>query len=512
QRTLKRFREMERVDPGFEFLTTAGFFESRGMVDEAARCLKKFFDAVRVSKNDEVSGWYQSAYSSAPRAAIIAMAREVQDFDLELDTAITVIDTCISMASRNGISRGSDAYEWLKVKLMDGADGRPALEVLKLLASFYGEPLLPVDEFEKVEKRFRAESLEGPDPGIGLKHLLKFAQVREHASDIRLYFDLLRDKNSPEEPSYEAWYLAMNGRYEEAAKRYLAAGLDGVSLRTGFLYRMGSVLKRSGHGKGEEDLAKARLYAQGEPSMLSFFAGVHSQMGEFEESQALYRAAMLRTERIDLQDSSDFRSLVFGITPPTLHFRDWRRVLAFYELESWLARRLGSDFYALQTRFQVLFCRGMLAAEEGRNDDAVKNLRAAHQLIPRSGVLADDFFPALREAGLIELHDELYQQSAELIRENIRFFQKDHNAKNTFGWLASRANRDLDEAEGYLKAALDVRPLSAAYLDTMAEIHFARGDREGAVKWSDRSADALITDSQILQQNRRFRTAPFPLK
>jgi tetratricopeptide (TPR) repeat protein len=154
----------------------------------------------------------------------------------------------------------------------------------------------------------------------------------------------------------------------------------------------------------------------------------------------------------------------------------------------------------------------MLAAEEGRMEEALDNLREAHGLIPRDGVLADDFFPALREAGLVKLHDELFEKSAELLRENVRFFSKDHNAKNTFGWLASRANRCLDEAEAYLKMSLEVRPLSEAYLDTMAEIYFAKGDRKKAVEWSDRATNRDSSDSQLRQQNRRFRNDPFPLK
>ena len=154
----------------------------------------------------------------------------------------------------------------------------------------------------------------------------------------------------------------------------------------------------------------------------------------------------------------------------------------------------------------------MVALEDGRREDAIRVLREAHGLIPQDGILADDFFPALREVDLIELHDELFAKSAELIRENIRFFPKDHNMKNTFGWLASRANRALDEAEGYLKEALEARPLSEAYLDTLAEVYFAKGDREKAVEWSNRSLDQEITDSQLRQQNRRFRFAPFPSK
>ena len=60
--------------------------------------------------------------------------------------------------------------------------------------------------------------------------------------------------------------------------------------------------------------------------------------------------------------------------------------------------------------------------------------------------------------------------------------------------------------------SLEVRPLSEAYLDTMAEIYFAKGNRKKAVEWSDRAANRNSSDFQLRQQNRRFRNDPFPLK
>ena len=65
--------------------------------------------------------------------------------------------------------------------------------------------------------------------------------------------------------------------------------------------------------------------------------------------------------------------------------------------------------------------------------------------------------------------------------------------------------------------ALEMKPKSAAYLDTMGEIHFARKDRGKALKWS-----ALALKNEVLgratsrwelhQQRRLFQSGGFPVR
>ena len=499
-RTLERFRVEGDVEPYFEFFYAASFFESRGMVSEATTCIENYFDAAREARDSRMYDWYQRSFSFAPRASLVALDREVKEFDVEVEVLLS------------SLYGESDGVEWLKVKLLDEADNRSSLEVLQLVASFYGEPMVPVDVFEGVEKRFREESLADQDSEVGLKHLLDFANNRGEGSDILLYCRLLKEAEFGLNPLFEAEHLAYQERYEEAAKLYADSNyLQSPSATPSMVYRAGVVLNKTGDPLGEAYLKKGILLSQGATDSLGYFAKHHFRAGEYEKSRKFYRAALLRMQRVDSGDDSILRSIIEGALSGAIQERNWSFAVALSELESW-ALKQASDVYLIRGRFQVLFCRGMLAAEEGQMEQALINLRNAHGLIPRDGVLADDFFPALREAGLVELHDELFERSAELLRENVRFFSRDHNAKNTFGWLASRANRCLDEAEGYLKMSLEVRPLSEAYLDTMAEIYFAKGDRERAVEWSDRAANRNSSDFQLRQQNRRFRNDPFPLK
>ena len=59
--------------------------------------------------------------------------------------------------------------------------------------------------------------------------------------------------------------------------------------------------------------------------------------------------------------------------------------------------------------------------------------------------------------------------------------------------------------------ALELRPQTAAYLDTLGEVWFARGDRERALKWSGKAVQHAPGVDTLLRQHERFRTAPIPV-
>jgi hypothetical protein len=85
--------------------------------------------------------------------------------------------------------------------------------------------------------------------------------------------------------------------------------------------------------------------------------------------------------------------------------------------------------------------------------------------------------------------------------------------------MASRASRDLDEAHKNIEIALAMRPKQAAYLDTMAEVWFARKNREKAVEWSWKAVQDSFhggyssADSGVglREQYDRFREGEFPV-
>lgn len=68
----------------------------------------------------------------------------------------------------------------------------------------------------------------------------------------------------------------------------------------------------------------------------------------------------------------------------------------------------------------------------------------------------------------------------------------------------------LDEAEQHLKIALAASPEQPAYLDTMAEIQFAGGNRKKALEWSRLAVNFEPDEAQLRRQQERFRSDPLP--
>jgi tetratricopeptide (TPR) repeat protein len=141
---------------------------------------------------------------------------------------------------------------------------------------------------------------------------------------------------------------------------------------------------------------------------------------------------------------------------------------------------------------------------------AIAILQNCHHAFASDGSLADFFFPALRKAGLIKEHDEWFRVSWSLMENSIATFPESDNTRNTAAWFASRALKNLDQAEKYLSKALAINPTQSTYLDTMAEIQFAMGKREKALEWSRKAVNFMPKDVQLRQQQERFRAAPLP--
>jgi tetratricopeptide (TPR) repeat protein len=141
---------------------------------------------------------------------------------------------------------------------------------------------------------------------------------------------------------------------------------------------------------------------------------------------------------------------------------------------------------------------------------AMKILRSCHKSMIADASLADEFFPSLRKNRLIKEHDAWFEESWQAMMSIAKRFPQDDNIHNSAAWLASRCLRRLDDAEQQSKIALELRPNQAAYLDTMAEIWFARRDRAKAVEWSRKAITADPSQEPLKEQYFRFQSADFP--
>jgi hypothetical protein len=191
----------------------------------------------------------------------------------------------------------------------------------------------------------------------------------------------------------------------------------------------------------------------------------------------------------------------------------WKEFAAVSEVNAQQTASIDSSnvspLASLRLRLQSDLGRALSILKTDRSK-AVAMLAKGHAMFPSDGSLADDFFPAVRKMGLIKEHDEWFRLSWERMAAVLEEFPDADNTCNTAAWLASRSQRKLDEAETLLLHALALNPEQSAYLDTMAEIQFAKGKREQALEWSTEAINFMPMDSMLRRQHERFRTAPLP--
>jgi hypothetical protein len=275
--------------------------------------------------------------------------------------------------------------------------------------------------------------------------------------------------------AYAAAALRMAGRNDEAATHdgwvdRLALGNAAVALRVGNGYAYGRDYRRAA-----EWWTRAAIQADPDGEEYALALKFHSD-------------SLLENEQWPLAAAT---SEVLG---------------ALYVGSDYL---MSSQLPMMRLRLQSDTARALARLPKDR-PAALAMLADCHRLFASDGSLADFFFPALRKVGLLSEHDAWFRESWRHFENVIRRYPDSDNTLNTAAWFASRAMRELDQAEKLLSRALAMNPRQAAYLDTMAEIQFARGRRAKALEWSQLAINISPEDTMIRRQHERFRSEPFP--
>lgn len=509
--SLKVEEELQSEGRGIEtdrMISAVEFLEGRGRVVDAKAVALALFDAARGKPEISHSALAREIYFSAPLSVVNAVAREIEEHDA---TASVFLGEMLY---------SDEEHIWVFNLLEEMMPKISMNERLALTCSFSNRHLLvSPKKYDEVFERVVLTVLKSEEALDGLKKLFQILQYRNRESELvriceeqsKLGFD----------SNFLRYLIALDGgRIHDAIENLERVEFQAETVSSVFMMQKGLAFKLAGKDGWKEMIERARVLSGGTVKDLEGIAAQQLQVGFIGESHQSLRGALLRSELIPLPgDYSGIDDIIAGLSAGAATLRNWREALAYREVAALTSSYAGvtGGIFLMRGRFQVLVAQGAVAMEKGDIAGAVTAFSEAHRILPRDGYLANELFPVLREVGLIELHDQLFAQSAEYAREVIRRFPKDDNAYNNFAWLASRANRCLEEAEAYLIKALEMKPQSAAYLDTMGEIHFARKDREKALNWS-----ALSIKNEVLgratsrwelhQQRRRFQSGGFPVR
>lgn len=203
----------------------------------------------------------------------------------------------------------------------------------------------------------------------------------------------------------------------------------------------------------------------------------------------------------------------------------WKEAAAVFEVQAQMATSPSSLFRESVAKLTLRLHSDLARALANLKTDrpgSLALLDRCYHMLSSDGTLADYFFPSLRKVGLIAEHDAWFKISWTRMTAVIEEYPGSSNTLNTTGWLAAKAMRNLDQAEEFLNRALAMKSDTPAYLDTMAEIQFGKGDRDKAIEWSgiainfttgsdEGSGESSLMNSFLLrQQNQHFRNDPLP--
>lgn len=485
-----------------------GFLEGRGRVSEAEKCAEALFDLTRDRDTGEVEELLSNLYFYAPKAVMGALAREIEEFE----RGVSELFDKLPSARRS--------QSWLYHLLAEEAPEMSTRERLLMSFSFSSRyPLVEAEKYNEFFERIFQRCLKSDDKENDLDNLLSLIMSRNRGEEISRIYEA-KEATSVNEKYNRAFLALDRGKLTEAGERLkdLLGEQEGMSpvLR----YQVGLVLAEAGLEDGEELREEALQATDGSASSLAALSSHHLQLGDQEKAYQLLKRGFLRLPSMP-EPGKYSPGLVFvrNLASDAAALRRWKEAHAFRQIYALLGSYSGvveGGIYYTRYRFEILVARGALAMEQGEIEKAVAAFGEAHRILPHDGYLANELFPVMREVGLGEYHDQLFAESARFAREMVRLYPEDDNIYNNFAWMASRANRCLDEAERYLNIALEMNPQSAAYLDTMGEIHFARRNRAEAVKWSNLSLENATFGNgdrwELHLQNKRFKTDPFPPK
>jgi tetratricopeptide (TPR) repeat protein len=152
--------------------------------------------------------------------------------------------------------------------------------------------------------------------------------------------------------------------------------------------------------------------------------------------------------------------------------------------------------------------RALLAA--GKPDEAMAELRLAAAAVPGEITLPLDMAAKLEEADRRADADELFNGTFRVNLKSCEQWPQAATYHNNLAWLSAKCHRRLDDALAHARQAVALEPRSTAYLDTLAEVYFHRGDREEALKHARACLEMAPGDKQAQRQIDRFQSAEIP--
>lgn len=182
----------------------------------------------------------------------------------------------------------------------------------------------------------------------------------------------------------------------------------------------------------------------------------------------------------------------------------WQRVLfGVIRANSFYHER--ADYARMYYAVHKARTRGLLTA--GKPEEASTELSLAMTARPGDVPIVEQLSPVLVEAGQKEAAEKLFADVHNEYEQLCREFPQSAKFHNELAWLGARNERRLDDALTHAQEAVRLRPDAPGFVDTLAEVHFRRGDRLKAVELGKQNLAKEPSSTHFEEQLKRFEEA-----
>jgi tetratricopeptide (TPR) repeat protein len=135
---------------------------------------------------------------------------------------------------------------------------------------------------------------------------------------------------------------------------------------------------------------------------------------------------------------------------------------------------------------------------------AISNLEA----MPGNVDIAIKLVPELEKLGKKKEADAIYGKVRDAWEKLCKDYPNSAFAHNSAAWVMANCRRELDAALKHAQKAVEVEPKSAGYIDTLAEVHFRKGERDKAIALMKQCVELEPQHSYFRKQLVRFKDQP----
>jgi tetratricopeptide (TPR) repeat protein len=345
------------------------------------------------------------------------------------------------------------------------------------------------------------------EPATRAQRLVAIGQTSQIRGDIELARQYLAEAAvaDPSTADRAADLSATTGNWGDAAKYYGIASKNSPG-DASLQYLHGYALKNSGVVEaGETEMLQARLVTLAPVGRLKLPVALLERGIKDNRAEGVQEFEFVR--RTALPDSPQASSAAHFIGNIVSDAEPLRAADCWEQLRLHLLNP-GSNYVEVEKYLKLSHVihkvRAKAAIGSGDAEKAAAELKLCDGLLPGDVDTIVELVPKLSRAGMTAAADQLFNRGFEEHRRVCDEFPTCAMHLNNAAWLCARSQRKLDEALALVEKAIAIAPEQAPYHDTLAEIHFQRGDRVAAVAAAKKCVELAPYDKLFVTRLKHF--------